>query len=809
MSPPSLMSFLSVPLHTSPAPTARPPARPPGWGGERVVARGRTNPARSRERVVLCDPLCAGTDGKVSRASPKDERLRAVRRRQDEGECLGMRDVTDRLGGGAMDGRRGPQTTDGAGPQGDRTTPLPRRVLLSDESIPLQTHIEHIVERVPRWSIAGDACTTGGGGWSTDLRVWCHWDFTPEILRRATLGKRNPLRISVNVLETVVIIINYAAALYVCNGLGIQAEWLSTHANVIADDVSRLRKQAGTYDYSQLLIVSLSRTSVLQEISPLRRLTLDGVGQQRLARSTNAKQAGTNDSRVVWFIGFITYLGLGATYLVKDVERILFAYTVWLLSGNTLKVKNKPGENFTFRTVRLLKEQKSYEAVAARRARLPDKVLERMRELSLEDDPHGFRRIAWLFTNVGRYAGLRIQEYGMDSCDVIKYYVLPDGTKVMRAFAVKDLLFYDEDGVLLSGLPANRESVEAVGLFFEIQKNRQNRQTQKFARERQFSDYCCATSVIENVENACANSWDNTKPLPRKPRSRARLRSRHRPIYRPVSVNMKFLIAVLASVVGVVAGAPVPPRFHESDDRDPKSKNLRQGVNTPAIAPVGLAGGVAIARSFTTSVQNVGYVWGNADKIYIKVENGECHNFSYLRYNQGVCGWVYGDNYPESRHVWAHYTGETKESCMTNCACGIVRETKELAAGSVTSPASGDAVSDYDVYECWGKLPHPDHWSVSPVCDTDERSVCDTAGYDRRLSATLSSTGNGLGHVVHVTASGQVARAEVVAAVALALDGGDGFEALVDNATTRQGQLLVLDKDNMEYDSGEVDHPEE
>ncbi|EJK56000.1 hypothetical protein THAOC_24188, partial [Thalassiosira oceanica] len=154
------------------------------------------------------------------------------------------------------------------------------------------------------------------------------------------------------------------------------------------------------------------------------------------------------------------------------------------------------------RTVRLLKEQKSYEAVASRRARLPDKVLERMRELSLDDDPTGFRRIAWLFTNVGRYAGLRIQEYGMDRFDVIKYYVLPDGTKVMRAFAVKDLLFYDEDGVLLSGLPANRDCVEAVGLFFEIQKNRQNRQTQKFARERLFPDYCCATSVMEIVENA-------------------------------------------------------------------------------------------------------------------------------------------------------------------------------------------------------------------------------------------------------------------------------------------------------------------
>ena len=43
------------------------------------------------------------------------------------------------------------------------------------------------------------------------------------------------------------------AGLLLKNGLGIQAEWLSTHANVIADEVSRIKKQDGTYDYSHLL----------------------------------------------------------------------------------------------------------------------------------------------------------------------------------------------------------------------------------------------------------------------------------------------------------------------------------------------------------------------------------------------------------------------------------------------------------------------------------------------------------------------------------------------------------------------------
>ena len=80
--------------------------------------------------------------------------------------------------------------------------------------------------------------------------------------------------------------------------------------------------------------------------------------------------------------------------------------------------------------------------------------------------------------------------------------------------------------------------------------------------------------------------------------------------------------------------------------------------------------------------------------------------------------------------------------------------------------------------------------SPLPLCDTT------TTGSDRRL----------LAHVVHVLASGQVPRAEVAAALTLALDGGDGFEALVD--ADQHAQLLVLDKDQMEYDSGVVSHPD-
>ena len=38
------------------------------------------------------------------------------------------------------------------------------------------------------------------------------------------------------------------------SNIGIQAEWLSTHENVIADKISRIKKLRGTFDYSQLLL---------------------------------------------------------------------------------------------------------------------------------------------------------------------------------------------------------------------------------------------------------------------------------------------------------------------------------------------------------------------------------------------------------------------------------------------------------------------------------------------------------------------------------------------------------------------------
>ena len=172
--------------------------------------------------------------------------------------------------------------------------------LINDFTIPLATPLGHIVPRTHEFVAAGDACPLGGGGWSTNLRFWWHIHFATAF--PATLGG-GQAKVSINVLETIVVIINYAAAICACHvdgidlstfpvllnfcdntsacswinrkcrnsiigrrlgrlfaGLllgsqvGIQCEWISTHENVIADEISRLKKLSmGNFDFSQLL----------------------------------------------------------------------------------------------------------------------------------------------------------------------------------------------------------------------------------------------------------------------------------------------------------------------------------------------------------------------------------------------------------------------------------------------------------------------------------------------------------------------------------------------------------------------------
>ena len=177
------------------------------------------------------------------------------------------------------------------------------RRLIGDKAIRLETPFAHIVPRDWDFEAGADACKRAGGGWSINLSFWWHLEFPADIVERAYLPNGKDKRyVSINVLEMVCVIVNFAAAIHCCHvdgvdlsnypgllnwcdntsacawincrcktsllgrklallflgllmgtDLGIQAEWLPTALNVIADDISRLTDERGYYDYAQLL----------------------------------------------------------------------------------------------------------------------------------------------------------------------------------------------------------------------------------------------------------------------------------------------------------------------------------------------------------------------------------------------------------------------------------------------------------------------------------------------------------------------------------------------------------------------------
>ncbi len=171
-----------------------------------------------------------------------------------------------------------------------------RQALRENSGILFEVPIAFIIPRTPAASLFGDSSLWACGGYSTTLKVWWYLSFPDEIVQRTLLHLKNNKTdkfISINCFEYVTIIINYCAAitailksqittnphlvvlcmtdntsaknwtmhtckksiigcalarffcgLLIGSDVGINAKWISTTANKIADKISRIKKSA-------------------------------------------------------------------------------------------------------------------------------------------------------------------------------------------------------------------------------------------------------------------------------------------------------------------------------------------------------------------------------------------------------------------------------------------------------------------------------------------------------------------------------------------------------------------------------------
>ena len=89
------------------------------------------------------------------------------------------------------------------------------KAVLRDETIVLVISFARIVDRDHDLDAGADSCKRAGGGWSINPAFWWHLEYPAEVQQRARLPiNKFGKYISINVLEMVCVVINFAAFIY-------------------------------------------------------------------------------------------------------------------------------------------------------------------------------------------------------------------------------------------------------------------------------------------------------------------------------------------------------------------------------------------------------------------------------------------------------------------------------------------------------------------------------------------------------------------------------------------------------------------
>ena len=278
-----------------------------------------------------------------------------------------------------------------------------KKILSTPKMYNLETPIAHIINRDPDFTSYGDACLEAGGGYSEKL-FWWHVEW-PDQIKSLTIKNLTVTRtcsqtnnlVSINLLEFVVKIINYAAitslfrkhpslcthsfplllnwtnnmfskawlrkaatrtskgkalqrvlcSLMINDPVGIKADHIAGSSNILVDIFSRVY----TTSYSQTSIEFFSgipTNEIMEEISPESRVALSpllSIVTGTRSRIMSTKQIGTLCSRQQHFIQFLDSVKLGNNYALKGFTLttrniIMACYTAYLATGETLLCKS-------------------------------------------------------------------------------------------------------------------------------------------------------------------------------------------------------------------------------------------------------------------------------------------------------------------------------------------------------------------------------------------------------------------------------------------------------------------------------------
>ncbi|EJK66882.1 hypothetical protein THAOC_12149 [Thalassiosira oceanica] len=322
-----------------------------------------------------------------------------------------------------------------------------------------------------------------------------------------------------------------------------------------------LRVLGSTSVAGRALSAALSgASSDVSQVSAFRlpsEIDLQHAARGMLAKSDGAQEAQAYGARKTHFLNYAKHLGLYNRHATLDpvvLTRLLTSFVTGNLLGFSLQsrhtlyekkyyVKASTISNYlqsinkyyevelklgkiwhrddSSEASRLLRVYNSFEDVARRRARVPDKVLAKVVQLARHADPDSFEMAMYRWIIMAVKGGFRIQEYAQDShTGKPKVYVLPrlddrgNNIEALRCFQVNDFIFYTHDDIALSVLPGGgRPLIAKCGTRFRYQKNHQNGQIIKHGRVPEFPAYDFVDLAMGAVDTARRLGQGDEDPL--------------------------------------------------------------------------------------------------------------------------------------------------------------------------------------------------------------------------------------------------------------------------------------------------------
>jgi len=121
-----------------------------------------------------------------------------------------------------------------------------------------------------------------------------------------------------------------------------------------------------------------------------------------------------------------------------------------------------------------------------------------MHDLARQGPFTGFRSLVLDIVALGCYGGSRQQEYAMDYKNKVEYFNTLVG-QIMCAFTMENILFQDEDRMIIRDPLLHPYLIKAVGTRYVVQKNRSNGQVIWYSRDVMNPSFCPVVRVLSLV----------------------------------------------------------------------------------------------------------------------------------------------------------------------------------------------------------------------------------------------------------------------------------------------------------------------